>query len=567
MSEQIIIERDVPAIMRDGIRLYANIYRPADTNTNLPVLLTRLPYNKDHPDFSHRYIDPIRLASSGYIVIIQDVRGRFASEGIFQPFSQEFADGYDSVEWAASLHGSTGDVGMFGLSYYGFTQVFAAMMRPPSLKTIVPAFTGHNIENTMMHRGGAEQTAKIQTWVLESIAPDLLTRENADNKTLYTLFRDLDQLTNDYRFRPLSAWPAVTEKGSALKSLYRGLLDGQIAAEIDNEKFPDISDADIPGLHIAGWYDCFLQPTINNYLEMKHQHPEQMLIIGPWGHGVMTPYLGDKYFGARASADFVRGKHNLTDEHRNWFDYHLKSQTDKSKETAPVHLFVMGENRWRTEQSWPLERTDYTEMYFCSGGQLSFSPEGLSSAFTYTYNPEQPVPTIGGSTLFYQGINSGPLEQKDTAARGDVLVFETPLLENDMEVTGPVAVTLFAATDAIDTDFTAKLTDVSPNGNSIILTEGIVRASYAGKTSNTSQEKFQAGKAVKYLIDLWATSNTFFAGHRIRVEISSSNFPKYAVNLNTGGSVVEDTQAVSAEQTIFTGGETASFITLPVIAR
>ena len=567
-TEQVIIERNVPAVMRDNVTLYANIYRPAVQQENLPVLLTRLPYNKNLPHFSHRYLDPVRITLAGYIVVIQDVRGRFSSEGDFTPFLQEFRDGYDTVEWAAELEGANGDVGMFGLSYYGFTQLFAAMMRPPSLKVIAPAFTGNDINDTMMHRGGALQTSKLQTWMLESIAPDMLRRQKASEAQIQELLDDLDRLYEDYSFRPLNKWNSITKHGGAINELYQRIISGDLIRELNESQPAFITNCDLPGFHIAGWYDCFLQPTINNYIAMHEQHPHQKLLIGPWGHGVMTAHLGDRYFGIRASGDTINGGEDLTGTHLAWFNQFLKSNVEEVQhDTAPVRLFIMGENRWRDEYEWPLKRTEYTPFYFKADGGLSDSYDMVTSSLQYEYDPDHPVPTIGGGTLFYQGINAGPLEQGTIEERADVLIFETEPLAEGMEVTGPVHVILYAATDAADTDFTAKLTAVDEHGRSIILTEGIQRASHAAPGDSDRQEALAGAVPFEYDIDLWSTSYYFQTGHRLRVEISSSNFPKYAVNLNTGHTVIDSQEDVTACQTVYTGGKYASSITLPVIPR
>ncbi|TVP84098.1 MAG: CocE/NonD family hydrolase [Alkalicoccus sp.] len=554
MGDQIIIEKDVPAVMRDGTVLYANIYRPAELENKLPVLLSRLPYNKDHPHFSHRYIDPVRFVSAGYIVVIQDVRGRYASEGEFTPFLQEFEDGYDTVEWSADLPGADGNVGMFGLSYYGFTQIFAALMNPPSLKAAAPAFTGHNITETMMQRGGALQTAKLQTWLLESIAPDMLRREQAPPEEQQKLWDEIDHLVRDYSFRPLLEWGPFAERKSAVSDLYKSMLDGSLTKKLEEYIPADLNDLGIPGLHIGGWYDCFLQPTLDNYSAMKKGGAPQQLIIGPWGHGVMNPHLGDRHFGIRASGEFIGGRGDLTSEHIHWFDYYLKGIS--REKTAPVKYFVMGDNVWKEAEAWPPSHIVQQKWYFHRDGTLDRDRPDESHRISYQYDPDDPVPTIGGATLFYQGLNTGPLEQRGTAARNDVLVFETEKLAYRLEVTGRITVTLFASTTGVETDFTAKLTDVDESGKSIIVTEGIVRV--LPEESCAEESWFSCN------IDLWSTSNVFLPGHRMRIEISSSNFPKYAVNLNTGCTVIDSAKARKAEQTIFTGGNTPSYITLPI---
>lgn len=557
MSEQVIIERDVPCQLRDGVTLYANVYRP-EGDGDYPVLLSRLPYNKNLPNFSHRYIDPIRMALSGYVVIIQDVRGRFSSEGEFTPFTQEFEDGYDSVEWAASLPYSNGNVGMFGLSYYGFTQMLAAMTQPPSLKAIFPAFTGHNIGRDFSKRGGAYELAKLETWILDSVAPDYLKRKQDSEtygKTSQRLVEDLNSILDWHSHFPFREWPPVM-KHSDLQELYKTYISG----ELSDLGGASIDDVKVPGFHMAGWYDCFLQATINNFAELeKHQRNDQQLIIGPWGHGVFTPYFGERYFGLEASGDLIDGVDDVTSLHLKWFDHWLKDDDGGVfDESAPIKLFVMGANEWRNEYEWPLARTTYRPLFLSAGETLTFEKPDKLTSDSYVYDPDNPVPTKGGPSLFIHGINTGPLAQNEVEKRDDVLVYTTAPLEEDLEVTGPVTFNLYAATDAVSTDFVVKLTDVLPDGTSVNVTEGIVR-------TDSVHGPLEEGEIYKYEIDLWATSQLFKKGHSIRVQVTSSNFPMYDPNPNTGDTLFDTTKTVKAKQKIYKGADYPSHIVLPVI--
>ncbi|SEQ66490.1 CocE/NonD family hydrolase [Piscibacillus halophilus] len=553
MSEQVIVERDVPCKLRDGVTLYANVYRPSEGG-RYPVLLSRLPYNKNLPNFSHRYVDPIRMALEGYVVVIQDVRGRYSSEGEFTPFEQEFEDGYDSVEWAASLPYSNGKVGMFGLSYYGYTQIFAAMGQPPSLKAIFPAFTGNNISRDLSKRGGAYELGKLETWILDSVAPDYLKRKQDSKNYEFTsreLLMDLDQILDWHQHFPFEEWPPVM-RHPELRDLYQSYLNGELAAG----NGASLDDINVPGFHMAGWFDCFLNATINNFTELKG---DQKLIIGPWGHGVFNPYFGDRYFGLKGSGDLIDGEDNVTSLHLKWFDYWLKGKKSSLFEgDAPIKLFVMGTNEWRDEYEWPLARTEYRPLYLQSGGRLSFDkPEKLTNQ-SYLYNPENPVPTKGGPSLFIHGINTGPLAQNEVEQRDDVLIYTSDPLDENLEVTGPVKFKLYASTDAINTDFVVKLTDVLPDGTSINVTEGIVRADHI-------HGLLKPGDIYEYEIDLWATSQVFLKGHSIRVQVTSSNFPMYDPNPNTGHTLLNTTQTVKANQKIYEGAGHTSHIVLPII--
>ncbi|MBM7586100.1 putative CocE/NonD family hydrolase [Bacillus pakistanensis] len=574
--QQVILEKNVPCPMRDGTVLYADIYRP-NIEGEFPVLLTRLPYNKDLPMYSHRYLDTNRLVQNGYIVIIQDVRGRFASEGEFYPFFYEAEDGYDTVEWAAQLPYASGKVGMFGLSYYGFTQLLAATERPPHLKAIVPAMTLSNWQNDAVEYQGKFLVGSSETWALESIAPDLLKRKYKDPEEYASMMMEMAEHYNNieewYLYKPIEKWPPLQKLGVA--EFFYDFLNGQLSDK-DMERMSILNKyehVNVPAYHIAGWYDNFLQATIRNYTQLNEMadSASQKLIIGPWGHGVFSSTLGERSFGIHASGDWIDYEEDLTGLHIRWFDKFIKEKSSSNSQEAPIKLFVMGINEWRDEYEWPLARTTYTPFYFHSEGSantgfgngcLSVENPDMEPYDSYVYDPSNPVLTNGGGTLF-AGVNTmGPRDQRDIETREDVLVYTSEPLTKPLEVTGPIKVKLWAKTDATDTDFTAKLIDVMPDGKAYNLTDGIVRAKYR---DGYKQESSIKDEIIEYEIDLWATSNVFLPGHCIRVEISSSNFPRYDTNLNTGKTMVNSKEKKNARQTIFHQEEYPSHILLPVI--
>ncbi|MYL34323.1 CocE/NonD family hydrolase [Pontibacillus yanchengensis] len=569
--KQVIVEQDIPCTLRDGTTLYANIYRPEKFGT-FPVLLTRLPYNKNLPDFSHRYIDPLRLARAGYVVIIQDVRGRFTSEGVFKPFIQEREDGYDAVEWAASLPYSNGEVGMFGLSYYGFTQIYAAAEQPPSLKAMAPAMTGNDLQDGLVYRGGAFELGLFATWMIDSVAPDMLMRNGKDDKQdkLPDIYDYLDHINEWLTYTPLRKWPPLRnlpEVRDVFLRFAKPALTDDIFTQTSYKK--ELATINIPAFHIAGWYDCFLGTTIENYTEMSKSDADQKLIIGPWGHGEFDSLQGEVTFGSSGSGSWIDRKGDIMDLHIEWFNKWMNPAKESGKTfDSTVSIFIMGINQWRYENEWPLARTQFTPFYFHgdgsgSTGRLSTQPPGVQEETdTYIYNPNNPVPTVGGGTLFYQGLNAGAHDQREVEQRGDVLTYTTPILEKSLEVTGPIKVVLWASTDVKDTDFTAKLVDVYPDGTAINLTDGIIRARY--REGPIELPDLQ-GERVRYEVDLWATSNVYLPGHAIRVEISSSNFPRYDVNLNTGLSGIDSTDREQATQTIYHDQDYPSHIVLPII--
>lgn len=573
---QILIEKNVACALRDGNVLKADVYRPAEDGT-FPVLLTRLPYNKELPRYSQLLLDPIRAAGEGYAVIIQDVRGRFHSDGDFRSFLSEAEDGYDAVEWAAQLPYSDGNVGMYGISYFGYTQLAAAVLQPPHLKAIFPIMTFNDMRDGALYHGGAMEHGLMESWSLGSIAPDSLVRKYGLTPELAAAIKKYADYVNDidrwYAEAPVADWEPLRELGVA--DFFFEQADHDLD-ETDYWKQTSLADRfdhfQVPAYHLAGWYDVFLGPTLKNYTEMREQTGNsQKLIIGPWGHNVFSSNIGERSFGIQASADFIDLKEDLTGLQLRWFDHWLKGIDTKITEEAPVKLFVMGTNEWRDEKEWPLARTEYVPYYFHSNGQAnSRNGSGLLSADKpndepvdeYIYDPENPVPTKGGGTLYAGVLTMGPRDQGEIEDRDDVLVYTSEPLERPLEVTGPVKVKLWASTDAVDTDFTAKLVDVLPNGTPYNLTDGIIRAKYR---NGYTAEPIQPGQIEEYEIDLWATGNVFLPGHCIRVEISSSSFPRFDCNPNTGKTMMEDTETKPARQTIFHNAEYPSHVVLPLI--
>lgn len=564
MFEQIMTEKNVTCTLRDGTILRADVYRP-DARGKYPVLLTRLPYGKDDPYFSHRYLDTNRLVLAGYIVIVQDVRGRFQSGGAFNPFEYEAEDGYDTVEWAAKLPYANGKVGMFGLSYYGFTQLLAAKEKPPHLHALFPAMALNDVRANMVTENGVPKLATMKTWILESMVPDLLRRSYTDPVVLaekMQLWADgMDQLATTYDTNSGDGWPLLQTLGVAEDFF-------QIVDKPDDNPFwqktsilQDYTHLDYPAIHLGGWYDSLLKSTIENYEQMNKQtNAPQRLMIGPWTHGNFGAIQGEHDFGIRASEHFINGTEDLTSLHLRWFDYWLKNMETGVTADASVQLFVMGLNEWRDESEWPLKRTQYTPYYFHSDGNAnsrfgdgSLQLDKLLAVTTnqFVHLPRYPVPSVGGKTMYHNSYPAGPLDQRLVEERDDVLVYSTPALEEAVEVTGFLQVSLWTKSTAKETTFTAKLVDVAPDGSAYQLADGIVAAVF---TDNDTP--------IKVDINLWATSNLFLPGHQIRVEIASSNHPQYdcppAYNV-TG----EKLDAVT--QTVLHDVDHPSHIILPVI--
>ena len=578
-SVSIKLETNLAVPMRDGTVLYADLYRP-DGPGPFPTILQRTPYDKSSPG-SMANLDPLKAARNGYAVLIQDTRGRYASEGEFYAFRDDINDGYDSVEWAAAQPWSTGKVGMYGASYVGATQWLAALAAPPHLVAIAPNVTASNYHEGWTYQGGAFELGFNVSWTLAQLTlanfRNISAAKKVPQERRLELVKAIDSMESSFGFLPLNELPHLKD---GLADYYYDWLAHPSYDDYWKELCieENHSRIGIPALNIGGWYDIFLGGTIRNYLGMRDKgaNPEarngQRLVIGPWQHGARGGNVaGSHYFGLAADALVL----DMDGIHLRWFDHWLKGLDDGLMDESPVKIFVMGDNVWRDEQEWPLARAQAVDYYLHSQGKanslngdgsLSPQPPSEEPPDVFLYNPGDPVPTRGGPLCCspYFAAN-GAFDQRDVEARPDVLVYTTPPLERDVEVTGPVTVSLWAASSQPDTDFTAKLVDVCEDGCARNLTDGIIRARYRESASNPSL--LEPGKAYLYTIDLWATSNVFPAGHRIRVEVSSSNFPRFDRNTNTGGVIAEDAGFKPALQTVLHDSQHPSHITLHLVPR
>jgi uncharacterized protein len=553
----VAFEHNVGAKMRDGVTLRADIYRPK-AEGKFPVLLQRTPYDKTGSSgFGWRG------ATRGYVVIVQDVRGRYASEGEFYTFKNESNDGYDSVEWAAALPYSDGKVGMFGGSYVGATQLLAAIAHPPHLTAIAPHVTASNYHDGWTYQGGAFEQWFDESWTSHDLAPNTMLR--AAQRTANAL---------DWKDTlPLADYPLLHEPD--LKSLAPYFYDWLAHPNYDDywkalsieEHYSQIQ---VPVFTIAAWYDIFQGGSLRNYQLLKTQAGSdvarngQKLLVEIGGHAGGGRNIGDVDFGANAPYD-------LDGQMLDWYDVIFKGKP-AAADSKPVRIFVMGKNVWRNEDDWPLARARSTHYFLHSHGAAnSASGDGLlgttapaaETKDSFVYDPANPVPTTGGPLCCDAAhLAPGPKDQRSLEDRKDVLVYSTPAFTQDMEVTGPVTLDLYATTSAVDTDFTAKLVDVWPNGFAQNLTEGILRLRY--RNSQETPELAKPGEVYHLKIDVWSTSNVFLAGHRLRLEISSSNFPRFDRNLNTGDDQAHATRMVTATNTIYHDRQHPSALILPV---
>jgi uncharacterized protein len=561
-SPPFVIENDVAVKMRDGVVLRADIYRPQTTG-KFPILLERTPYNKGDSD-DVRF--GTRAAARGYVVIIQDTRGRYMSEGEWYPFVHESNDGYDTVEWAATLPYSDGRIGMFGGSYVGATQMLAAIAHPPHLAGICPVVTASNYHEGWTYQGGAFEQWFNESWT-SILAQDTLNRQ----------VREHTNALNGDLALPLSNYLLFPPPTTSTRILAPYFLDWLNHPNYDEfwkrisieDHYPDIS---VPVLTIAAWYDIFLGGSLRNYGGLK-QHAAneraregQHLLVTIGGHAGSGRKIGDVDFGEQAA--FEEDQVILS-----WYDYLFKNLKNEFSSRKKVRIFVMGANQWRLEDDWPLPSVHPTTYYLHSAGRAnSLSGDGSLSTVgpadelsdRYMYNPGNPAPTMGGPLCCdAMHLPPGPRDQRPVEARNDVLIYSTPALTEDVEVTGPVSLELFASSSAVDTDFTAKVVDVYPDGFAQNLTEGIIRARY--RDSAEKPELINPGQVYKFNLDLWATSNVFKKGHRIRLEVSSSNFPRFDRNLNTGEEAASGRNFVSATNTILHDDKHPSALLVPIV--
>jgi putative CocE/NonD family hydrolase len=537
----VISQYNVRVPMRDGVRLSANVFRPPGTAAGrYPTILLRTPYGKGAA------ITPAyqSFVNHGYVVVVEDVRGRYQSGGTFEPVhNDEIADGDDTLNWIASQPWSDGGVGMYGGSYLGIAQWKAAMSQNPHLKAIFPYVSGDDdYRDRFYSTGGALKIGHRLLWFADNMRAAKFMPPDFKSYVQALPVRAGDLAATGHR---LDAWRSVADHPS---------YDDFWKASSVREHLKDIH---IPVYSVGGWYDNFVESDLDAFSIRRKHNPDDRIMIGPWAH-VFSATFANVNFGKEALVP-------LRPEQLRWFDRWLKN-SPLPERAPPVRIFVMGINQWRDEEEWPLARARDVKYYLGPDGQLGNKPDPHSTPDTFVYNPRNPVPTMGGAVCCDPRIFPwGPVDQRPVERRRDVLVYSTAPLVSAIEVTGPVKVVLRVASNAPDTDFTAKLVDVFPDGNARNLTDGILRMRY--RDSLETPKLLTPGEVYKATIDVGVTSNVFLAGHRIRVEISSSNFPRFDRNPNTGGSVADAgaKDVRPAIQTVYHEHERYSYVLLPVV--
>ncbi|MEV6175226.1 CocE/NonD family hydrolase [Streptomyces sp. NPDC051954] len=567
-------ERDVVMSTRDGKRLLADIYRPEGAES-VPVLVRRTPYGNRENDLAETFNEADFYASHGYLTVVQNTRGRFGSEGVWYPFVYEGNDGFDAIEWAAQLPGSNGRVGTFGQSYGALAQYLAASQRPEHLITCIPVSAPlAAFENYWYQRGALELSWTLSYFL--NMALDTLGKSGdvdglarlealkADPAVRFSPLKD-----EALRRMPLADWIDTFGAGAPfLADVLHHSADGAYWWAVDVRR--QFHNMDVPMLHLGSWYDIANWDTpqyfngLREHAMSERARDNQAILMGPWAH--LLPYsqptsrgTGDIDFGPEAATSLVAVQ-------LAWFDHYLKNGGHELPR-SPVRIFVMGENRWREEKEWPLERTVFTDFYLHSAGSantaegdgtLTVGTPGPESPDHYRYDPDTPVPTAGG-----RYVGGGVRNQDKNQARHDVLVYTAEPQQSPVELTGPVEAYLHVGTDGPDTDFVAVLCDVHPDGFVQNLAEGVVRGRF--RDSFDDPQPMQPDTVYELNVSLGNLSHVVAAGHRIRLQVTSSNFPRWDRNTNTGEPIDKAIRTRVAQQTLFHDVLRPSRLILPVI--
>lgn len=530
--------------MRDGVRLATDVYLP-EAEGSYPTLLVRDIYSNGSNATRQRYAK--FATANGYAFVFQSSRGRYDSEGTWYPYFDEVNDGDDTLTWISGQPWSNGKVGMFGTSYLASVQWLAAVNGNPALAAIAPAMSPGNYYRDVAYPGGAFSLLSRARWGISLVGSRTIMSfpvdwiGGIDHLPLETLAESVG--FDVPHFQDWLAHPSYDDYWAPLNLEARA------------------NEMSVPALNFGGWYDVFLRSTIGSYKTMTEQaataeaRDGQRLVIGPWTHGWNTSrQVGDVDFGEHA---LIEVEPMLLE----WFDHWMKDGPVPGG--APIRLFIMGENVWRDEQEWPLARTDYRSVYLHADGSLSDEAPTGSDTLTYTYDPADPVPTLGGNIM--EPTLRGPYDQSPLDDREDVLRFVSAPFEAPTEITGPVSAEIWASTDSRDTDFMAKLIVVKADGMAFNLVDGVIRARY--RDGFEEEKLVEPGRVYKYTIDLWATSYLLSPGDRLRLDVTSSNYPRLARNLNTGAPFAKSVEMEVAKQTIHLSDQHPSRLILPFIPR
>ncbi|MDO4493392.1 MAG: CocE/NonD family hydrolase [Clostridia bacterium] len=567
------IQRDVMVPMRDGVRLATNIYSP-DAEGCYPAIAIRTPYTKSSWEKQHlegdQYMNPQKFTDAGYVVVVNDCRGTGNSEGSYVPWRDDAWDGYDFIEWVAAQEWCTGKIGAMGSSNLGSVQLLEASMCPPHLTTICPCGTSAHMP---FFRHGIMNLAGASTWYLQQadramVNPNI-PEDKRENLRAVAAEAKAD-MNRQYEWLPLKDMPLAHMKDCGVEPYFNEWLEHVADTAYWKKMYmpANIQNINIPILFITHWYDHLAKDTLDAYHEIVHYGTEEAqknvhLYIGPWR----------KYAGIEGGEnDNWNDGRRLSDVLISWFDHWLYGKENEIATLPSVLYHTMGDVAWKYADSFPLPETKFTRYYFSAeqgansvngDGVLSTeAPKAGAKADEYDYDPMDPTPCRSGIVI--SPGDSLRQSQEDVEKRSDVLVYSSDVLTEDLKLVGPVEVDLWAASSAVDTDFTAKLVDVREDGSTYNVIEGIVRARL--RDGLDKEQLLVPGAVYQYRIPMSATGIIFKKGHKLRVEISSSNFPKHDRNMNTGNPVGEDAVGIVAHQTVYHDAAHPSCIVLPVIA-
>ncbi len=558
---RVLLDKAIRVETRDGEQLATDVYRP-DVREQLPALVQRVPYGRDVARIVDFSLAVQRALEAGYVVVVQDVRGRGASSGAFTPFLDDRNDGADTIAWAARQPWCNGRVGLFGGSYGGATQWAAARERPPALAALAPFVATPDCYDGWIYRTGVFELGFNLHWTLRNIAPGEAARSG--NGTREAVIAANDETEALYERLPVADQPVL----AGVTDYYR-----EWAAEPEpTGRWGGLVPGDpvgVPVLSIGGWYDVFQRGSLRGY-ELGPSG-RRRLVMGPWAHGVFGGTFVDQAYGIRADSALV----DLTSMQLRWFDRWLKDEANDVEHDSPVSVFVLGANTWRDERDWPPPDVEFVDYFFHShghantldgDGMLTAQPPTAEPADMLRYDPNTPVPTWGGATFLpglHLAANAGPRDQRTIEQREDVLCFTSEPLDEPLLVIGPVEAFVYVSSPAPDLDLTATLVDVEPDGRAINVTDGIARARY--RDSRASPTLLRPGTTYELRIDLGGAACLFRRGHRIRVDISGGSFPRYDRNPQTGEAPGHAVRLQAATHTIHHDAAHASRIVLPVV--
>ncbi len=548
-ADNVVVERNVMVPMRDGVKLATDIVRPKREG-QFPVILSRTPYGK-------KVGGAVR---GGKIVAVQDVRGRYASEGEFYPFKHDPHDGYDTIEWLAEQPWCDGNVYMVGGSYVGFTQLAAAMTNPPHLRAIMPVVPPSDFDNRTLFQGGMLRQSLAQGWLLgqswksQRVMRGEVPQEELNRWRRYTNFRPW------CTHLPLSDPGPIAIGGERYAQSWTDIIDNSENPGYweDYSAVENPEKIHVPVLITGGYYDIFSQGNLDLILALRARGGSEAtrggshLIMGPWGHGIGGP-VGDVSFNeARDTLSYMTNQ---------WTTRWIRPQEGEPKdEWSAIYAYVIGQDRWIATDSWPPQESVPTKV-FLSKGKLALQPPAAEKESSqFVYDPDDPVPTLAGNNLV---IPRGITDHRPHAERDDVLQFESEPLDDEVVMVGPLKARLFVSTTAPDTDFTAMLLDVRPDGYRVNIQDGIVRLRY--RNGRSKPEIVEPGQVIEIDIDLWSTGYAVKKGHRIALHVSSSNFPRFARHLNTSEPPWEWTQPQKATNTVHHDASHPSYIELPLM--